>query len=152
MSDIPRNGDSFWRRITPGSWLTLGLVLVTAVASWTKMDNGLTVQAAAVTELKAAISRLATVDALTNVARDTDKDMASLRAMFEANRSDFKITVDALTARLSVLGERTNDTSREAAQLSTEITNIKDMITELRRQARNSDPARVPAISSFGPR
>ena len=153
MADEPSmaEGGGFLRRITPGNWLTIGAVVVSFVFQWANVSNRLSTQSTSIDELKASIARLATVDALTNVAHDNDKDMTALRAVVEANRNDFKMTTDALSARLSVLGERTNDTSREAAQLSTEIANLKETLSELRRQARVDDqqpPARFP----IGPR
>lgn len=135
----------FFGRVTPGNWLTMGVVLVTAAVGWGRLDGQLSNQAAAIEELKASIGRLATTDALANVAHDTDKDMSALRAIVEANRGDFKMTIDALTARVSLLGERTNDTGRETAQLGTEVANLKEAVTELRRQARAEPDSRSAA-------
>ena len=142
---------SFLRRVTPGNWLTIGFVVVSFVFQWANVNNRLSTQSTSIDELKASIARLAPIDALSGLARDTDKDMATMRAVIVANQQDFKVAMDAISARVSLLGERTNDTSREAAQLATEVQNIKEAITELRRQARVDDqqpPARFP----IGPR
>ncbi len=144
-------GSGFLRRVTPGNWLTIGFVVVSFVFQWANVNNRLTNQSTSIDDLKAAIGRLAPMDAVSGLARDTDKDMATMRATVVANQQDFKVALDALNSRISLLGERTNDTSREAAQLSTEIENLKEQLTELRRQARVDDqqpPARIP----LGPR
>ena len=140
---------SFLRRVTPGNWLTMGAVAVSFVFQWANVSNRLSTQSTSIDELKASIARLAPIDALSGLARDTDKDMATMRAVIVANQQDFKVSMDAIGARVSLLGERTNDTSREAAQLATEVQNIKEAITELRRQARVDD--QQPPARTFPP-
>lgn len=146
---ILAEGSGFLRRVTPGNWLTIGFVVVSFVFQWANVNNRLTNQSSSIDELKASIARLAPIDALSNLARDTDKDMATMRAVIVANQQDFKVAMDAISARVSLLGERTNDTSREAAQLATEVQNIKEAITELRRQARVDD--QQPPARTFPP-
>lgn len=143
---------NFWQRITPGNWITMVVVVAGVVASWQRMDSTLGKQNDSLIDLKAAISKLASVDALTNLQRDIDKDISAIRQSLDTSRIDTRTTFDAITARVSLLGERTNDTSREAAQLATEISNLKDAVTELRRQARISLPSSSSGIpgSSFG--
>ena len=151
----PLNGngaEGFLRKVTPGNWLTIGFVVVSFVFQWANVNNRLSNQSVSIDDLKASIGRLAPIDALSNLARDTDKDMATMRATILANQQDFKVSMDSLNARLSVLGERTNDTSREAAQLTTEIQNIKEALTELRRQARVDDQQPPARTLSGGPR
>ncbi len=141
---LPEN--SFLRRVTPGNWITICLVIGSFVLQWANVNNRLSNQSTSIDDLKSAIGRLAPMDAVSNLSRDTDKDMATMRATIVANQQDFKVAMDALNARISLLGERTNDTSRETAQQSTEITNLKEQLTELRRQARVDDrqaPARI---------
>lgn len=142
----------FLSRITPGNWITIMLVVVAAITSWTKLDSSQTLQAGAITELKATIAKLASLDSLQNVVRDNDRDLVAVRTNLDSMRSDFKVAMDGLNARMSVLGERTNDTSREAAQLSTEISNLKDAVSELRRQASFSRFSSPSSTASDGTR
>lgn len=156
MNDPPRNGGtaaSFLARITPGNWITMGLVSISFVLSWANLDAKLGYQALAIDELKASLAKLAPLDLVQTVQRDADKDIAAVQGGLAASHAEWKVTVDAITARISLLSERVNDISRGEAQLSTEIANLKEGVTELRRQSRldaDISPRRPPLAA--GPR
>lgn len=126
------NGNGSWSgnfisRITPGTWITIVLIIGGAFVTWTNMQSSLKQQTDALAELKAQVTQLATTDYVARVERQSADGIATVRAMVTTG-------LDGLNSRVSLLGDRTSTTSNALAATQADVANNKDSINELRRQ------------------
>lgn len=116
---MPDASDSFFSKVTPGNWLTFGAVVISAIASWQWMSFQLQDQQNKTAELRASVSEIV------RKIEDSGRNAAD----------GIRLVNDSLSRRIDLLGDRTNQTSNEMSTVKADLQNLKDTVTELRRQA-----------------
>lgn len=143
MSD-PGNGRStegktnwtgnFLGRITPGNWIVLLGLTVTAVWNYAALTNQNLENSKTLTDISTAIQKLATVDYVNNQKQQTDADIARLAGTVSQIHNEISTLNQALGDRITVISDRSVANGNAIAALTATVEALKETVY---RQASN---------------
>lgn len=129
-----KNGGGFLSRITPGNWIVITGMLLTALWNYQALTNQSASNQSSLNEIKASIANLASRDSLGEVQRDARERIVELKTQVDGFRGELRTMNEGFNARLSVIGERSNSSSNDIAALRATVIELKDDIADMRRQ------------------
>lgn len=126
----------FSKNITLGNMITAGTVLVTVILAWSNLSNS-------VENLETSLNTVTQRVNLSELAANAERERDRLEGQIDSVRLETKLVLDAINARLNLLGERSNETSKELATLTAEVRFVKERMDRQEAKRAISNPTTI---------